>query len=274
MTTEGEKGGDASAIGVAVVTGAGGGIGRATALELAARGYCVGLFDLSEEAAEATAEQARWLGGSTLVAVGDVASAIDVDAAVAATAARFGTLDAAVACAGIEMAGSAIKIDPDQWRRAFAVNVDGVLNLARAAIPAMSPGGGAFVAISSDAGVTGWRGCAAYVASKHAVVGLVRALALDHGRHGIRSNVVAPAFVETEMTERIFAGSEELRGDYEALIPMGRFADPTEVARVVAHLISPEAAFTNGHVYMVDGGETAGLHAGRSEPPPSHRSRI
>jgi meso-butanediol dehydrogenase / (S,S)-butanediol dehydrogenase / diacetyl reductase len=261
VATESEAVRGEPSAGAAAITGAGNGIGEATALELASRGYDVGLLDLSEAAAEATADEVRRRGGRAFVAAGDVASPTFVEEAVAATVARFGPLDAAVACAGIEMPGNALKVDLEQWRRAFAVNVDGVLHLARAAIPAMGPAGGAFVAVSSDAGVTGARSCAAYVAAKHAVVGLLRSLALDFGRRGVRSNVVAPAFVETAMTDRILAGSEEIRTAYERVIPMERFATPTEVARVVAHLVSADASYTNGHVYLDDGGETAGLYA-------------
>ncbi|MGV1048832.1 MAG: SDR family NAD(P)-dependent oxidoreductase [Solirubrobacterales bacterium] len=256
---EPSSGGGRSSGRVALVSGGGSGIGRATIFELASRSYAVGILDRAEDAAEAAAAEVEKRGGSAHVAVGDVSSAEQVEAAVAGTVSAFGRLDVAVACAGVEALGKVTSMHLAEWKRAFAVNVDGVMHLARYAIPAMGTAGGAFIAISSDAGVLGARGCAPYVASKHAVIGLVRSLALDYGRHGIRSNVVAPAFVETAMADRFFEGFEGERPKYEDVVPMGRFATPEEVAQVVAHLASAESSYTNGHVYMVDGGETAGL---------------
>jgi meso-butanediol dehydrogenase/(S,S)-butanediol dehydrogenase/diacetyl reductase len=248
---------------VAFVTGAGSGIGRASALELASRGYAVGLLDRSRTSVEAVAAEIVVAGGSAHAAVGDVSKEPDVQSAVTDVVAAFGPLKAAVACAGIEVTGDVTTMDLDEWRRAFAVNVEGVMHTARAAIPSIRQrgGGGAFVAISSDAGVLGAAGWAPYTASKHAVIGLVRSMALDYGPEAIRSNVVAPSFVETPMADRIFEGAEDERPAWEKRVPLGRFADPREVARVVAHLVSDEASYTNGHVYMVDGGETAGIAA-------------
>lgn len=245
----------------AFVTGAGSGIGRATAHELARRGYRLVLLDRDAGAVQATADAIAGCGGAARAVAGDVTSEDDQRAAVQTCLDAFGGLDAAVACAGIEVGGTVTDMDLDAWRRVFAVNVDGVMLTARAAIPAILDGGrgGAFLAMSSDAGVLGGRAWAPYAATKHAVIGLVRCLAMDYGRHGIRSNAVAPSFVETPMTDRILAGSESARQRYERLVPLGRFSRPEEVARVIAHLVSDEASYTNGHVYMIDGGETAGL---------------
>jgi NAD(P)-dependent dehydrogenase (short-subunit alcohol dehydrogenase family) len=245
----------------ALVTGGGSGIGRATALELAARGYGVGVLDLSRDSAEAVVREIESSHGRAVAAAGDVSVERDVQEAVRTVVAELGPLGVAVACAGIEVTGEVTTMDLDQWRRVFAVNVDGVMLTARAAIPAMLEHGqgGAFVAISSDAGVLGTAGWAAYTATKHAVIGLVRTFALDYGPVGIRSNVVAPSFVNTPMIDRIFEGADDERAAWARRTPLGRFAAPEEVARVIAHLVSSEASYTNGHVYMVDGGETAGL---------------
>lgn len=246
---------------VAFITGAGSGIGRSTSLLLASRGYAVGLMDLDAPGVEAVAEEIRLGGGRALAVTGDVSQEADVRRAVEDTTEAFGPLVAAVACAGIAVNGEVTTMDLADWRRAFAVNVDGVMHTARAAIPSIRQrgGGGAFVAISSDAGVIGSADWAPYTASKHAVIGLVRSFALDYGPEGIRSNVVAPAFVDTPMTDQIFEGAEDDRPGWAKRIPLQRFAKPEEVARVIAHLVSDESSFTNGHVYMVDGGETAGI---------------
>jgi meso-butanediol dehydrogenase/(S,S)-butanediol dehydrogenase/diacetyl reductase len=246
---------------VALVTGGGSGIGRATARDLASRGYAVGVLDISGGSAQAVVDEIEASSGRALALTGDVSVERDVQEAVRAVVSELGPLRVAVACAGIEVTGEVTTMNLDEWRRAFAVNVDGVMLTARAAIPAIRHHGegGAFVAISSDAGVLGTAGWATYTATKHAVIGLIRCLALDYGPLGIRSNVVAPSFVNTPMMDRIFQGVEGERAGWEKRIPLGRFAAPEEVARVIAHLVSDEASYTNGHVYMVDGGETAGV---------------
>ncbi|MBS1843297.1 MAG: SDR family oxidoreductase [Actinobacteria bacterium] len=248
-------------LGAAIVTGAGSGIGRAVALELARRGYPVGLIDLSEAGLTETVGE---IGpdGSVATVVADVSSADEVESAVARLEAELGPVEAAVACAGIEIIGEVTTIDLAEWRRVFSVNTDGVMHLARYCIPAIERRGqgGAFVAISSDGGVLGGKEWSPYNASKHAVIGLIRCMAMDFGHKGIRSNTVAPAFVETPMADRLFEGAEEERAIWEKRIAMERFAKPQEVAKAVAHLVSDEASFTNGHVYMVDGGETAGIY--------------
>lgn len=246
---------------VAVVTGAGSGIGRATALELASRGYAVGLVDISLAEAEAVADRVVQAGGRAVAVRADVSREDDVQQAVQEVTERLGDLQAAVACAGIEVPGEPTSLEVERWHRAFAVNVDGVLFTARAAVPSMrrrGPGG-SFVAISSESGFYGAAGWAPYVASKHAVVGLVRCMAFDYGQYGIRSNIVAPGYVETPMTTRLFEEAPEERPLWERRNPLGRFAQPEEIAKVVAHLLSDDASYTNGSVYMVDGGETAGI---------------
>lgn len=250
-----------SAAPVAFITGAASGIGRATSVEFASRGYAVGVFDLSFEAARKVAEEIQTAGGQALAVEGDVSREGDVQHAVDVITKRFGDLQAAVACAGIEVPGEPTTLNLDQWHRAFAVNVDGVLMTARAAIPSMlrrGPGG-AFVAISSESGFYGAAGWAPYVATKHAVVGLVRCMAFDYGPLGIRSNIVAPGYVDTPMAARLFEDAPDERPVWEKRNPLGRFATPEEIAKVVAHLASAESSYTNGSVYMVDGGQSAGI---------------
>lgn len=245
----------------AFVTGAGSGIGHASALALSEEGIPVGAFDLDGEAAAATAAEIGSRGGRALALAGDVREERSVAAAVEATVEEFGSLTRAVSCAGVEVTGSVVDLTLEDWERAIAVNQTGTMLTARQTIPRMlDAGGGAFVAIGSDAGVLGAADWTPYCATKHAVIGIVRCLAMDFAGRGIRANVVCPSFVETPMTERIFAELEDDERRYwEHRIPAGRFASPGEVAGVVCHLLSPQASFTNGHIYMVDGGETAGL---------------
>ena len=251
---------------VALVTGAGLGIGRAAATELAGRGYAVGLLDRSADGIAETAQAITAAGGTSQQLLADVTDSGQVAAAVAGLAERHGRLDAVAACAGIEVLGDVITTDEPAWRRALDVNVTGVFLTAKHIMPLLLNSGGAFVAVASDAGVTGAQGYSPYAASKHAVVGLIRCMALDFGARGVRSNVVCPAFVETPMAGRIFADSPAGEYDfYQAAVPLGRFAQAQEIARAIAHLLSAEASYTNGLVYNIDGGATAGYY--RPETP-------
>lgn len=248
----------------AFVTGAGSGIGRATVMRLARDGAAVAVFDRDDAAVAAVVEELEASGGRALGHVGDVTRGADLQEAVARTVAELGGLDAVAACAGIEVTGTVESASDEDWDRAIAVNLTGVMLTARYAVPAMvDSGGGAFVAISSDAGVQGAVDWTPYCASKHGVIGLIRCLALDYGPQGVRSNAVCPSFVKTPMAERIFEGvTSEEKSAWQRLLPMARFASPDEIAGVIHHLLSREASYTNGLIYMVDGGETAGLFLG------------
>ena len=249
---------------IAFVTGAGGGIGRATALELAGRGASVGVFDVRAEAAAETASLVEENGGRALALTGDVGRSGDVRAAVGATVAAFGGLDIVVANAGIAILGSVLEVSEVDWERIVSVNLTGVFLTAKHSVPhLLARGGGAIVVVASDAGHVGAPGYAAYCATKHGVVGLTRCLALDFAPQGIRTNAVCPAFVETPMMERILAdATPEERRSWEATVPLGRFSRPEEVARVICHLASDEASYTNGMLYPIDGGATAGYFFG------------
>jgi meso-butanediol dehydrogenase/(S,S)-butanediol dehydrogenase/diacetyl reductase len=246
------------------VTGAGNGIGRATAIELAARGCAVGAFDKDGNAARATVDAIAAAGGRAIAITGDVSASEEVAQGLAQTASAFDGLDVVVANAGIAVLGTVLDVSESDWERILATNLTGVFLTAKHAVPhLLARGGGAIVTIASDAGVTGAEGYTAYAATKHGVVGITRCLALDFGPAGIRANAVCPAFVETAMTERIFESSSPgERALYETSVPLGRFAQPEDVARVVCHLASEEAGYTNGMVYAVDGGATAGYFWG------------
>ncbi|MEN2739997.1 SDR family oxidoreductase [Microbacterium sp. X-17] len=245
----------------AFITGGASGMGRATALELASRGTAVTLFDLNPAGLEETKSLVEAAGGSAVVYAGDVTSLDDLTAAAAAGAAAFGGIDAAAACAGIEVIKPFLETSIEEWNRCLNIDLTGVMLTARVTIPYMLEGGkGSIVAVASDCGTHGYPDWTAYCAAKHGVVGLIKALALEFGARGIRSNVVTPGWIITPMHERILEGvSAEERAEAAKGNPMGRFAQASEVATVLAHLLSDEASYTNGLVYPIDGGTTAGF---------------
>lgn len=247
-----------------LVTGAASGIGRATALRLAAESLALTLIDQDDAALAIVGAQAEKAGVEVLRVTCDVSTFDAVSDAASAARQAFGPLTKVVACAGVEVLGTVLDLSLDDWKRALDVNLSGVFNVAKATLPQLVETSGALVAIASDAGVTGAQGYSAYAASKHGVVGLIRCLALDFGPAGVRANAVAPSFVDTPMTHRIFTVSgDEERDFYARAVPLGRFATPDEIAAVVSHLLSEESSFTNGSVYAVDGGSTAGYFRAR-----------
>lgn len=249
---------------VALVTGAASGIGAAVARRLAEDGARLALLDRDPEVAN-VADALRHEGRRASHWVVDVTDEARLGRAVD-EAAALGRLRVVVACAGVEAAGDVTQTDLATWNRTLGVNLTGVFLLARHTVPHLTRNArSSFTAIASDAGVVGAQGYAAYVASKHGLVGLVKCMALDHGPDGLRSNLVAPGFVETPMAERIFAeASTEERDYFRSTVPLGRFARPEEVADAVAHLSSDAAGYANGLVYRLDGGATAGYY--RAEP--------
>jgi NAD(P)-dependent dehydrogenase (short-subunit alcohol dehydrogenase family) len=245
---------------VALVTGAAGGIGRATARRLADEGARVLLADLPGSGLD---EVAAALGAQGLACPTDVTRSEEVERAVAMAERELGGLDLLVNNAGIEGAVASIETYPlELFDRVMAVNVRGVFLGMRHAAPALRRrGGGAIVNLASVAGVTGDPNLSAYVASKHAVIGLTRCAAPAFGPQGIRVNAVAPSPVETRMMRAIETGlggpqPELVRKLVIDRIPIGRYAEPDEVAALIAFLGSDEARFINGSVYTIDGGMT------------------
>lgn len=248
---------------VAIVTGAAGGIGRATALRLAEEGARVAATDLKDAPIEETADAIEQAGGEVLTAGHDVRAGADWVRVVAEVSARFGGVDLLVNNAGIEGQVSGIEESPeDVFDQVLAVNVKGVFLGMKAVIPEMRKrGGGAIVNVASVAGVVGDATLAPYVASKHAVIGLTKSAASGHGGDGIRVNAVGPAPIETRMMRSLEAGfgpgsEDAVKAMLEARIPLGRYGTPEEVANVIAFLCSDEAAFVTGSFYTVDGGMT------------------
>ena len=245
---------------MALVTGAGAGIGRACALELARRGADLGLLTRTPEHAAATQAAVEALGRRAVAAVGDVGDPEFVRRSIDDIAARLGGLDVVVPNAGIEVTGTVVETSVEDWTRIVATNLSGVFYTCKFAVPHLvQRGGGAIVVMGSDGALTGSQGYAAYITTKHALVGLTRCLALDHGPDGIRATIVCPSFVETGMMRRVLDEYPDQEDFYRSRMPLGRFAKPVEVAAVVCHLAGPAGAFTTGAVYSLDGGLTAGF---------------
>ncbi|MGI5370139.1 short-chain dehydrogenase [Streptomyces sp. A244] len=245
----------------ALVTGAGSGIGRAIARALAAEGANVVVVGRRRELLEETAESIETAGGKALAVTADVARAADIEAAVAAAAEHFGSLDVAVNNAGVFRGGAPLAdLAEEDWHTQLGVNVTGVFLALRAEIRQMrtQPSGGAIVNIASTFGAHARHpGAAAYAATKAAVSVLTRGAALDHIREGIRINAVSPGAVDTPMSLQPGETDADRSARARATLPLGRVTTTEEVAAAVLHLASDDAASTVGTDLVVDSGATA-----------------
>ncbi len=243
---------------VAFVTGAGSGIGRATALAFAAKGYAVAIADFDATGGRATEADIAASGGRARFVACNVADDASVAAAVGETVAAFGRLDAAFNAAGTDGEVGRLTADcsPENWNRVIGVNLTGMWHCLRHQIPAiLASGGGAIVNCASTAGIRGAAYCAAYTASKHGVVGLTKAAALEYGGQGLRINAVCPGMINTPMTRR--EGMSEVIGALVAQSPLGRIGQPEEIAAAVLWLCGEEASFVHGQAIPVDGAITS-----------------
>jgi NAD(P)-dependent dehydrogenase (short-subunit alcohol dehydrogenase family) len=243
---------------VALVTGAGTGIGRAAALAFAREGAKVVVADVSEQSSHETARMIEELGGRVLAVKCDVTRTEDVKAALDKTIETFGRLDFAFNNAGVEqkMALTA-ELEEGEWDRIVNTDLRGVFLCLKHEVPLLlKQGGGAIVNTASGAGVKGFKGQAAYVAAKHGVVGLTKAAALDYAPQNIRINAVCPGIINTPIMDRFTGGTAEGRERVIAQEPVGRMGRPEEIANAVLWLCSEAASFVVGHAMVVDGGQT------------------
>lgn len=234
---------------VAVVTGGGSGIGRATAIRLLDDGFRLAVLDLSPE-----------LAPSALAIKADVSEACDVERATQQVLDEFGRIDVLVNNAGISGSAKATTCHEtpiDEWDRVFAVNVRGPFLCTRAVLPSMiRQGTGHVITVASGAGLVAFPGRCAYTASKGAALQFAKSVAVDYAAAGIRSNAVCPGMVQTPMTQWRL-DNPELRAAVEAKIPLGRVAQPDEIADAISVLASPRLSYLTGAAFVIDGGWTA-----------------
>lgn len=244
---------------VALVTGGGSGIGRASALTFAREGAKVVVSDVVVEAGEETVQLIKNADGEAVFIKADVAQASDVEALIAKAVETYGRLDCAHNNAGIE--GNSAKVadyDEADWDRVIAINLTGVWLCMKYEIPQMlQQGSGAIVNTSSVAGLLGFRTGSAYVASKHGVLGLTKTAALEYAKSGIRVNAVCPGAIDTPMMGRITDHRPHRAAKMAAGEPVGRMGTPQEIAEAVVWLCSDAASFVTGHPMTVDGGIVA-----------------
>lgn len=243
---------------IAIITGAGTGIGRAIALAYAREGAAIALVGRRNEPLHDVAKQA---GGAPLVLSADVSKQSDIDRVLAAVKDRFGGLNVLVNNAGVLHIGTAEQITEEQWDQTFNTNVRGLWLLSRAVLPFLrKAGGGSIVNVASVLGINGARNRASYAPSKGAVILLTKCMAIDHGEENIRVNAICPSFVETDLTADVLRKASDpgaVRRERVGVHPIGRLGQPEDVAGMAVYLASDESSWVTGAALAVDGGYLA-----------------
>jgi NAD(P)-dependent dehydrogenase (short-subunit alcohol dehydrogenase family) len=243
---------------VVVITGAGTGIGRATALEFAGRAAAVAVVDRNRDTGQRTAEDIAHAGGNARFVEADVSARADVERSVAAVTAAFGGIDVLVNNAGIQRYGTAADTSDDIWDEVMNMNLRSAFLMSRAAIPhIVSRGGGAIIMVGSVQSLGAVGNSAAYVTSKHALLGLVRSIAVDFARDQLRCHCVCPGAIDTPMLQfgiSQAADPVKARQTCENVHLFRRLGTPEEVARVIVFLSTSDSSFMTGQPILVDGG--------------------
>ena len=245
---------------VAVVTGAGSGIGRSGAEILAREGAAVVVADRDAAAGEETAQRIAAAGGKALAIATDVGDDAQLESLVRRTLETLGRIDILHSHAGIQVEGPLETVDPKGMDASWQINVRAHFTLARLVMPAMrQQGGGSIIVTSSNSGVFYDHEMIAYATSKHAAVAMVKQIAIDYGKYNVRVNAFCPGWVDTPFNDaftRQMGGREKLLAYIKGKIPMGRFASVEEISEAILFLASDRSAFMTGHALVVDGGES------------------
>lgn len=237
---------------VAIITGAGRGLGRESALLFAREGAKVVVVEYDAESGSRTAEDIRQAGGESLFVKTDVSNREQVRAMVAQAIEKFGRIDVLVNNAGVTADGWLTKMTEEQWDRVININLKGVFNCTQAVVEHMiAQGSGKVINTSSVVGLYGNLGQTNYAATKAGVIGMTKSWAKELGKKGINVNAVAPGFIVTEMTAKV---PDKVLDLMKEKTPLGRLGQPADIANAYLFLASDEASYVNGHVLSVDGG--------------------
>lgn len=242
---------------VAIVTGGAMGIGEATARKFAAAGAAVAILDRDREAGERTASSISHQGQSCDFFPCDVSASAEVSRAIEAIAAKHGRIDILASCAGIQDYGDVVSTTEDAWDRLMNINLKACYLVSKFAVPHMLKNGGTIVIVGSVQSMTAIANSVAYVVSKHGLLGLTRAMALDYAQKGIRVNCVCPGAIDTPMLRwsiSLAPNPEQVLRTCDRMHAMGRIGRPEEVADAIVYLASPMASFITGAALLVDGG--------------------